>query len=220
VYTTGGFYDTGATEGWTTGFAGGSTFGFSSTGDEIDGQCPEDDLGSMIGLDVAEGLSGQGNDTNISCAGGGADDVTFTWTAPEDGSYSINLLGSSYDSALAVFDQCPPGQTQLNCRDDTFGLTAGINLCDVSADDAFIIAVEGFSGATGNFDLNILLREADTDCCDDQSGTGITGCEVPDIQDCVCRWAPGCCNVEWNEYCASWANFCGADCGWCAETPF
>jgi hypothetical protein len=71
-------------------------------------------------------------------------------------------------------------------------------------------------------------------CCEPD---GSMGCEVPEVQDCVCAEDPFCCETEWDVNCAAevnslscgecvlppqvWDCFCPADCdGTVVDTPW
>jgi hypothetical protein len=180
-----------------------------------------------VGVDIANGASDQGDDLTISCGGGGGEDLTAEWTAPSSADYSVHLTGSDYDTALAVYDACD-GTEQL-CNDDAFAafaesVVSAVNLCDVTAGDSFIFVVDGYNdgvigGATGNYVVNIVERVPDTDCCTDNGGLGVTGCEDASIETCVCDNDPYCCESEWDGVCVAKAEFCGADCGSCPGVP-
>jgi hypothetical protein len=47
------------------------------------------------------------------------------------------------------------------------------------------------------------------DCCLEHSGAG---CEVPDVQACVCATDRYCCDTSWDGVCAAASESCGANC--------
>ena len=94
-------------------------------------------------------------------------DVWYLWNAPCDIDVKISLCGSSYDTALAVFDGC--GGAQLACNDDNFAACGPGNASQIDSFAAvggvdYLIRVSGFNGATGDFVLNI--SPANDDCVD------------------------------------------------------
>jgi len=63
------------------------------------------------------------------------------------------------------------------------------------------------AGTTGGVDLG--------NCCAPDGATA--GCEVPEVQDCVCEADPYCCDELWDESCAAEVNSLG--CGDCDFPP-
>ncbi|MBI4662667.1 MAG: immunoglobulin domain-containing protein, partial [Verrucomicrobia bacterium] len=103
--------------------------------------------------------------------------VWWTWTAPASGSVTIDTIGSSFDTLLAVYaGSSISALTSVAANDDgvvdgtsrvTFGTTAGI---------AYQIAVDGYAGASGNITLRLLLTSIIT--TEPASQTAITGASV------------------------------------------
>lgn len=81
----------------------------------------------------------------------------WSWTAPHNGTFSINTKNSNLDTYLSVFTGSAVNNLTLIAQNDdaaadftslvTFNTTAGIT---------YQIAVDGFSTYTGNFQLNIV----------------------------------------------------------------
>ena len=131
----------------------GDCSGFDTSGCSI-APCEEEDLGSTVGPAVGSGnTDAEDNDLDISCAAGGGPDRVLRWVAPADGDYVFDTLGSDYDTALAVFDSCDP-LSEIDCNDDTIGLLSQVTL-SMTAGQEVRIVVDGFSGDTGNWVLNI-----------------------------------------------------------------
>ena len=63
------------------------------------------------------------------------------------------------------------------------------------------------AGTTGGVDLG--------NCCMPDLATA--GCEVPEVQDCVCEADPYCCDELWDDNCAAEVNSLG--CGECEFPP-
>ncbi len=118
--------------------------------------CSDGDLGEATGNAVASGTTvGASNDLVISCGSGGGVDDVYLWRAPSAGTYTFDLSGSSYDTAMAIFDPDCDG-SELACNDDVIAgvLTSSITM-DLAADEQVLIAIEGYMGATGNYVLDV-----------------------------------------------------------------
>lgn len=88
--------------------------------------CSNYDLGSSIGASVAaESLNFEPFGQETVCGGAGP---TFAarWTAPYEGDFQFDTIGSTFDSVLAVLASCD-GEA-LACNDDFSGLASGVNL--------------------------------------------------------------------------------------------
>lgn len=77
--------------------------------------------------------------------------VYFLWTAPCDGTATIDTFTSSYDTVLHLFtaDACPGGFTADNlvaCNDDTGGLQSEV-VADVVGGESYYIVVASFGAA-------------------------------------------------------------------------
>jgi hypothetical protein len=118
------------------------------------GVCPNGALMGMLPLTVTGSTAGAGDDVPGACGGGGGQDIAFTFTAPADGTYSMNTQGSSYDTVLQVRDGGCGGPV-LACNDDTPPGTYSALAVPLLAGQTVVIVVEGFAGATGSFVLNV-----------------------------------------------------------------
>ena len=117
------------------------------------GPCADEALESIAPLTVTGSTSGQGNDENpATCAFSNAADYIFQWNPPADGTYEIDLAGSSYDTVLYVLSSC--GGPEIACNDDYFGLQSRVQVT-ATAGEPLIIVVDGYSSSTGSFTLNI-----------------------------------------------------------------
>ncbi len=117
---------------------------------------------------------------DASCAGfTGTDDadIWFQFTAPCAGDVAVSLCGSSFDTRLAVYTQCPDGPgTALACNDNdcgaqsqvTFGATSGA---------AYLVRVGGAAGARGPGLLSIEC--ADSACPNDSVASAVAIAELP-----------------------------------------
>lgn len=110
--------------------------------------------GTLVGVTNIAATKESGEPNHGGSAGGHS--VWYRWTAPAGGSVTFNTLGSSLDTLLGIYtgnsvnaltliggnDQCP---SQGNTSCVTFNAVSGT---------IYRIAVDGWSGATGTFNLN------------------------------------------------------------------
>ncbi|HPF13739.1 MAG TPA: hypothetical protein PLJ12_05690, partial [Planctomycetota bacterium] len=91
------------------------------------------------------------NTTSLFNGGGGCGavnlnvDAFFQWTAPANGDYNIDTVGTSYDTKLAVHSGVACGATCLDYNDDTFGLQSQVSIVGATAGDQFLIQVGGYN---------------------------------------------------------------------------
>jgi hypothetical protein len=85
--------------------------------------------------------------------------VWWKWTAPVTTTVSVNTLGSSVDTLLAVYTGTAVGAlTLIESNDDATGgtLQSGLSFSAV-AGTSYYIAVDGFNGASGALQLSVNL---------------------------------------------------------------
>ena len=101
-----------------------------------------------------DNTSNEGDDSDGSCVpGGDGEDLMFKWTAPADGAYTIDTLGSTFDTVLYVFNSACT--QELACNDDEMDLLSEVQL-NLSQDDEVFIVVDGYDDQEeGDFTLNI-----------------------------------------------------------------
>lgn len=92
--------------------------------------------------------------------GGGRNDVFFRATPLANGTISVDLCGSDFDTMLTVHTGCPATPAnQLTCNDDCGGTPCGC--CDSclsffgTSGTTYYFRVAGFSGANGSITLNL-----------------------------------------------------------------
>lgn len=131
----------------------------TDTDADVDCPTPDADLRSDLGDALITGNTCVGEDDYAKpsdCGGVPGPDVAFAWTAPYDGVFQVDLLGSDavFDTVLVVQSACPE-PTVLECNDD-FGsnVQSGVERAFV-ADQPVVFIVEGFNINCGNFQLNI-----------------------------------------------------------------
>ncbi len=120
----------------------------------------------------------------IPAGGQNSRDAFYIWTAPTNGSYVIDTLGSNFDTLLAVLDgEC--GGDEIACNDDAFEGTIATRSAvqlDVTAGDVFTIAVGGWGAAGGEYVINATRIE--TGCSDGSDNDGDGSADCAD-SDCV-----------------------------------
>ncbi|MBK8170978.1 MAG: putative metal-binding motif-containing protein [Sandaracinaceae bacterium] len=158
--------------------------------------CPTFGLGSMEGLNIANGDTfGRSSEFSARCGGGaGSPDVSYSWTAPRSGSYVFETTGSSFDTVLSLRSSC--GGSELECDDDGGGGGQSSRFAHTFAEgESVIIVIDGFSDTSeGEYTLSIRERMVGVTeagrCHDgfDNDDDGDTDCA-----DFECISEPGCC---------------------------
>ena len=116
------------------------------------GPCPAYDLGSAVPQNL---MGNTNNDADLmmgSCVGFSGPEATYAFTAPVTGSYTIDTIGSAYDTVLYVQDGACGGP-ELACDDDSGGGLSSKLTVMLVAGQMVVIAVDGFG--SGDFVLNI-----------------------------------------------------------------
>src|SRR5262249_8562666 len=88
--------------------------------------CPQVNLGSTLPVSVSgTTVNGVNQITPASCGGQDAPDVTYLYTAPLTGTYTIDTCGSSLDTVLSVrASTCTGAELPQACNDDANALCA------------------------------------------------------------------------------------------------
>lgn len=127
--------------------------------------CVNEDLGSAVGENVLSGsTAGDDADLVLTCVfgdekkGGVAPDYIVSWTAPAAGDYTFSLAGSDYDTGLGIIDGDCNGP-ELGCNDDCEDVESVVGLT-VAADQVVLVAISGYGGRSGNFELSITAEVA------------------------------------------------------------
>lgn len=117
--------------------------------------CIEQSVGGATGTPVASGSTAAEDDSlPTSCGGGGGNDRVIGFTAPSAGDYTIDTIGSSYDTVMSIFSSCDTG-SEIVCDDDGgSGLTSAATVT-LGAGESIVILVDGYMGDTGSWELNI-----------------------------------------------------------------
>ncbi len=177
-----------------------------------DPSCDEEDLGSAVGQHVATGSTvDEDEDLEQMCANGGAVDHVLRWVAPADGTYRFDTVGSNYDTALAIYQNCV--SWEIACNDDVGnGVLDSRIVLDVTAGQVLVISVNGYQGSTGDWVLNIAADAPGGPCCQPH---GSYGCDGGTCETDVCALDDTCCMAAdaWDEECVALAV---ANCPECA----
>ncbi len=132
--------------------------------------CPGTLTGTTIGAtNLGSSTCGDSNDSP---------DVWYFYTPMTNGSATISTCGTgtTYDSVLSVHSLCPGIIiNQLACDDDGCGTTGGPSTVtlDVNEGVTYFIRVTGWSGASGDFQLNITGPACDGTCAADLNDDGV-----------------------------------------------
>lgn len=120
------------------------------------GECPDEDVGSVVPQMLMGDNTGLFDDVIQTCGGGGGEDSLFMFTAPDDGTYRFDTAGTGFDTTLSVLDMC--GGNELACNDDIgMVLTSQVDV-DLVMGQSVIVVVDSYNGLTGPFNLNIDQR--------------------------------------------------------------
>lgn len=115
------------------------------------------DLGRNVGAPVATypTTCTASNQWVTTCGSGSSRDISYVWTAPSDGSYSISTMNSSFDTVLEARELRNSSQV-LDCNDDASGtLQSRIILRNLTRGRRLLIIIEGYQGDCGSTHLNI-----------------------------------------------------------------
>jgi len=175
--------------------------------------CTDTDAGSEVPATFTGSTVGAGDELVPICGtGADSEEVAVTWTAPSEGLYRFDTVGSSFDTILTAYaaDSCALAHW---CSDDADFegdvLTSELRVA-LRAEEAVTLVVDGY--ATGDYELNVTAEAGGEGgaCCSAHDGWG---CDDAETELCVCRFDPHCCNGGWDESCAGYVEALG--CGSC-----
>lgn len=109
----------------------------------------------------------------------GGKSLWWTWTAPGDGTATINTFGSDFDTLLAVYTgDSLAGLVPIVSNDDSGGgLNSQVNF-PLTAGAVYQITVDGFRGASGEIQLALLAQPNPPPPANDDFAASI---EIPDL---------------------------------------
>lgn len=178
------------------------------------------DLGSELVTALPGDLNGQGDDVWGGCGYSTITtiaDVTYTWTAPETGIYSVSATGSGFSGSVTVYrGHCGNPSDVAACNFIEGGPEVHVGF-PAQAGEQLTFLVDGFAGtATTEYELDIVaVTPLVGDCCAPQA---TAGCEDFDAVACTCQVSADCCDpaIGWPEACVGIA---GGICGACPPPP-
>jgi hypothetical protein len=152
--------------------------------------CPQKALGSALGAEVASGTTHPAyNSQYQSSCGGTAAEVTHSFKAPAATNYRIDTAGSDFDTVIYILDGAMCAGSELRCSNDGADIYQSSLVTSLTQDQEITIVVDGFSGATGNYKLNI--QKTETGLCTggiDDDGDGDTDCDDEEcFSDVACQ---------------------------------
>ncbi|QDV05667.1 Lectin C-type domain protein [Planctomycetes bacterium Poly30] len=82
------------------------------------------------------------------CAGSGGPDIWYSYLATSNSTITVSTCGSTFDTALEVFDGTCAVLNSIACNDDSCGLQSSIQFGAASG-STYLIRVGGYNGANG-----------------------------------------------------------------------
>lgn len=149
--------------------------------------CPSDDLGSSVAMQIAQGTAGVGEMQIKGSCGGDGHERTFAWTAPKSGSFTFDSNGSLAPVVLYVLDGSCTG-AELGCAASSDRAAASVTVT-LTEGARIIVAMDGPVNASGVFWLNV-WEGSRAEVCDDNIDND--GDHLVDCADSDCR-TPGQC---------------------------
>ncbi|MBK6765543.1 MAG: hypothetical protein IPG71_04210 [bacterium] len=151
---------------------------------------------TMIGVPISFTGTTAGYVNNYNpitpCNTTNAPDVIYQFTPVATNYYEISLQGSSYDTYLYVnTGGACPGNTQVGCNDDYYGLQSRLYL-NMNAGQTYYIIVDGYGANSGAY--SILLHDLCDVVC--QSGDVYECFEYADTVNVFSDCNGACNNVE------------------------
>jgi hypothetical protein len=115
---------------------------------------------TLSGDSAVEGSTqGRSDSYRPSCAYGSSEapDLIYQWQPTRSGTYTLDTNGSSFDTILAILDDCGTLGVELDCDDDDGDSTRSSITIEANAFQTYYVVISGyFSTASGNTVLNIV----------------------------------------------------------------
>jgi hypothetical protein len=119
---------------------------------DIDTSCREGAATDGTGATMLD-TEPAGNEFAATCGGESSADQMLVWTAPVTDYYVIDTFGSSYDTVLAVFDEC--GGQELACSNNVGDSAQSEVVQKLRQGQPALVLVDGSAGDSGQATLNI-----------------------------------------------------------------
>ncbi|MDX1999855.1 MAG: carboxypeptidase regulatory-like domain-containing protein, partial [Thermoanaerobaculia bacterium] len=124
-----------------------------------------------LGATATGSLAEASNDGQASCGSSlFASDVWYRFDPPDYGYYSVDSLGSNFDTVLSLHEGCPGTlDNQELCNDDGLGLSSALSFYGYPGSSVWL-RVAGYGGDRGSYQIQLgtggtitgILRAADT----------------------------------------------------------
>lgn len=124
---------------------------------------------SVFSATISGATSGATPDGTAPCGNSNASpDVWYKYTAPYDGSLSMDTCGSDFDTVLSLHSCCSGTPAAYACSDDNppagCDARASSLTTAVTQGQQFLVRVSGYQGASGHFALNTRLVPFNNAC--------------------------------------------------------
>lgn len=120
--------------------------------------------------------------------------IWYCYTATCAGDVTVSLLGSSYDTMLAIYNECvchPTSKALMACNDDFGGTGQSRVTFPAVAGNPYLIEIGGYSSETGEGVLSISCEEVGScPLCEDVNGDGVINTQ--DLVDFTAAWLENC----------------------------
>ena len=141
-----------------------------------------------------------GEPNHAGNAGGAS--IWYNWTAPASGSVTIDTIGSTLDTVLAVYTGSSVGSlTTIASDNDSGGNGASRVVFTASSGTTYRIAVDGFGGARGNVTLNWIQPAAPIFTTQPQSQTVY---QANNVTFSAVAIGTSTISLKWSRRCVAW----------------
>ena len=108
---------------------------------------------SVTGSNV--GATKEPNEPATIAGNAGGSSVWWTWTAPADGTITLDTSSSSFDTLLAVYTGNSLASLNLLVSDDDYTNRTSLVTFGAKSNKTYRIQVDGYAGAAGSIQLNL-----------------------------------------------------------------
>ena len=136
--------------------------------------------------------AGYNHDYDEVCpfSGSTAPDVVYTFIAPMDMQVDVDLFGSTYDTKVYVYDE---NLALVACNDDFYSdYVSKIEEMPIMNGVQYFVVIDGYSGAFGDYVLNIVEFIPDPPCVLECPPAGVYENEPPLAYNYDDQWNGGC----------------------------